>query len=287
MMRIIVFVLITSVMAGCKGEKKDHPQEPIGTSEISSIQDEKSTIELDEYDNEESRIVEGISEVILRNPSLEERNQDTLFINYNYFEKPLKNYQDSVNQFLAKLVHRDLWGEGACNFTDSTFFKERLNSFKKEYDQSVIDGYGNVIWSYEGNIQIDDSRTKIAELSYSYYVYAGGAHGSGAWVNVYFDKTTGKRLEPVDFFNDLDEVIEIAEKYFRKNHGIRPDDDLDMMGYWFDHNKFHLSENFSIDENGLHLYYNSYEIASYAQGPTDVNIPMKEIQHLISDKIGL
>jgi len=44
---------------------------------------------------------------------------------------------------------------------------------------------------------------------------------------------------------------------------------------------FSVNKNFTVDENGITFYYNSYEITAYSFGPTELFIPYNRINDLI------
>ena len=94
---------------------------------------------------------------------------------------------------------------------------------------------------------------------------------------------SGEIIELPDILIDgyLDELNNIAEPIFRKEKELTEDINLTEAGFWFDDDKFGVSNNFTIGKDGLTFYYNSYEITSYAYGPTELFIPYKSIKKLI------
>ena len=69
----------------------------------------------------------------------------------------------------------------------------------------------------------------------------------------------------------------IVEKAFIKAWGGEDWDFTPRSG------DFKLSENFSLENDGLHFYYNQYEIGPYAMGAPDVTIAWKEITKLLKE----
>jgi len=78
-----------------------------------------------------------------------------------------------------------------------------------------------------------------------------------------------------------DELNKIAEKYFRKERELKPDEDLEQAGFWFKENIFSVNENFAIAETGLDFFFNDYEVTSHAAGPTLIEIPYSELKSII------
>jgi hypothetical protein len=62
---------------------------------------------------------------------------------------------------------------------------------------------------------------------------------------------------------------------------LKPNQSLEGE-FWFDNNKFHLNENFLFTKTGITFFYNEYEIACYACGTTEIEIPYKNIKSLIN-----
>jgi hypothetical protein len=51
-------------------------------------------------------------------------------------------------------------------------------------------------------------------------------------------------------------------------------------GFWFEKKTFELNDNFAITDSGLVFFYNLYEIASRAEGTTELLIPKEKITNL-------
>jgi hypothetical protein len=52
----------------------------------------------------------------------------------------------------------------------------------------------------------------------------------------------------------------------------------------FEDEKFYLPQNIFYTDKGLLLYYNSYEAASYADGPKELLLPYKEVNEYLMVK---
>ena len=53
---------------------------------------------------------------------------------------------------------------------------------------------------------------------------------------------------------------------------------INANGFMFENDKFQLPQTYFYTPNGFLLFYNVYEIASYAQGNFEVLIPYDEIK---------
>src|SRR5690606_39895740 len=79
-----------------------------------------------------------------------------------------------------------------------------------------------------------------------------------------FDAHTGGSLEHKDLFTQ--DFLSYAEKAFREQYDIPQEESINSTGLWFEEDKFSLPINIGIDKEHVILVYNSYEVASYAEG---------------------
>ncbi|MBO6760471.1 MAG: DUF3298 domain-containing protein [Roseivirga sp.] len=64
---------------------------------------------------------------------------------------------------------------------------------------------------------------------------------------------------------------------------IPPTESLEERGYWFENDRFELTENFAIINKSLIFYFNPYEIAPYAMGPTELELKLTDFVSLIKE----
>lgn len=131
----------------------------------------------------------------------------------------------------------------------------------------------SVIWADEQLLSIESQRNE----------YAGGAHGSNRVDLMTVDLATGNLLSLNKAFKlgYESELNSLADAIFRQLNGLTLDDDYEANGFSFAGNQFALNDNFAFVKNGIRFYFNPYEVAAYARGPTDLLIPYKDIAHLI------
>ena len=80
------------------------------------------------------------------------------------------------------------------------------------------------------------------------------------------------------------ELVKAAEAAFRKQRELSPESDLLENGFEFPDNRFRLNDNYGFTNDGVVFFYNSYEIAPYAAGPSEVFIPYSEISDWLKFK---
>jgi hypothetical protein len=55
----------------------------------------------------------------------------------------------------------------------------------------------------------------------------------------------------------------------------------EFNGYTFPEDRFALNDNYGFSREGISFFFNSYEIAPYVMGPTEVLIPYDRIREWI------
>lgn len=138
-------------------------------------------------------------------------------------------------------------------------------------------------WFLERSIDILYNGPRILSLAVSDFTFTGGAHPNSNTEYVSLDLATGDRLGLPDLLVEGYEtrLTKIAEAEFRRQKQITPDEGLTEAGYWFEDGKFRLNDNFAVTDEGLVFYFNNYEIASYADGPTRLVLTMDDLEPLL------
>ena len=137
--------------------------------------------------------------------------------------------------------------------------------------------------SYEDTtiIEVYDIMDKIFTISINNYSFTGGAHGNqnSQFYNYLVDNGKEIGLEDILIDGYKQRLKKIAEKAYRESNNYMPNEDLTKFG-WFE-NKFSLSDNYAIANDGLEFFYNSYEIKPYSMGTTQFTIPYNKLKHII------
>lgn len=166
---------------------------------------------------------------------------------------------DAMNKSLQQIAD-----DFVRNYDD---FSEEMNEFTQG-------------WYYEGTSNVNVLNDTLISIALEESYYTGGAHGGSGKYFLNFDPRNGEQYQLDDFFVDgyVLALNTIGEKVFRKERELGENDDLQENYFEFPDNKFQLNDNFGFSPNGITFYFNSYEIAPYAAGPTEVFIPMEEIK---------
>jgi len=161
---------------------------------------------------------------------------------------------------------------------------EMSKIFLMDYDGARNDFPDYVIpWEINNTISVIFNANFIASFQSEFYHFTGGAHGNSGTYFANFDSRDGRKIHLSDLLlsDYKDGLNKIAENIFRREKILDLSTSLEEAGYWFADNKFSLNENFGIKNDGLVFFFNSYEIAPYSMGPSEVLIPYSDIKSLI------
>ncbi len=186
---------------------------------------------------------------------------------------------DSLNQSIKQSIF------------DYLFVNERPTSFE-DLVKEMTDEYEDVLasfpdyassWTIEINSDVIYQDSSFISLATTIFSYTGGAHPNSNQVYRTFDLTSGRPITLSDILvkGYEDELNESAEIEFRMLKEIPPNISLEERGYVFEGGRFALNDNFAIINNSLLFYFNAYEIASYAEGPTEIELKLTDYVNLI------
>jgi hypothetical protein len=70
---------------------------------------------------------------------------------------------------------------------------------------------------------------------------------------------------------------EAGEEEFRAERELGPEVSLEEAGFSFPDNRFSLNDNYGFSKEGIVFFFNGYEVAAYAEGPTAIVIPYEKL----------
>lgn len=109
----------------------------------------------------------------------------------------------------------------------------------------------------------------------------GGAHPNSVTTFFMVEARTGRRLPDPEIIRDIPGLLRAAEPLFRDVRKLSADESLNDAGFWFPGDTLNLPANIGYTPEGLVLYYNRYEITSYAGGSTEVVVPWSTAADLV------
>ena len=185
---------------------------------------------------------------------------------------------DAVHEFITEPLEPDGAGVTA---------KELIDEFFASYAQlqQQVASY-KLPWFLERKAFVVNNAPDILCLSFASRSFMGGAHGNATITFENFNPRTGERVELADLFVNGYEakLLMLAEARFRDVRAIEEGMNLPDAGFSFSENgTFTLSDNFAIEKDSLTFYYNAYDVAPYALGPTELTLSYDELDGLLKE----
>ena len=112
--------------------------------------------------------------------------------------------------------------------------------------------------------------------------YGGGAHPTSVTSILRFNTQTGEKIELYEFFTDTCSTTLCGKltKRLMDYVGVTTLDSLHELGY-LDMLDMYVTENFFLDKDSISFFYNTYDIAPYAVGPTTLTFSYDELKDYI------
>ncbi|WP_149206035.1 DUF3298 and DUF4163 domain-containing protein [Flavobacterium johnsoniae] len=197
--------------------------------------------------------------------------------------KNKKVVADSINKKVFAVIKEIIYfGEDSTKVND---YKSLSKSFIASYEE-MHQKFPNDTFGWEGKItgNVEFESEQIVNIKIDHYTFTGGAHGYQGFRSLLFNRKTGKFIFNKDLFKNEKEFKAFAEKEFRAKYHIPEKANINATGLMFENDKFQLSQNIFYTSEGLLLYYNSYEAASYADGPKEILFPYDKVKSFLKVK---
>ena len=111
--------------------------------------------------------------------------------------------------------------------------------------------------------------------------YLGGVHGMYGCFGVNFDAATGRRLQISDVCTDAEALVKAILTRLHEDAPMSPFENAEM---YIMEQVVQDTLNFTIEPAGISVYFNPYEIGSYAEGLFTATILFSEYPALFKDK---
>lgn len=190
---------------------------------------------------------------------------------------------DSINKKVFSVLKEIVYfGEKPY---EATTYDGLTKAFIDSYEALQKDFPGETMgWEATVSGKLKYQSAAVLNIEINHYTYTGGAHGYQGLRSLLFDPTTGKALTNETIFNDVAGFKAFAEKKFRAKYKIPSSASINSTGLMFEEDQFALPQTILYTDKGLLLYYNSYEAASYADGPKELLLPYDTIDEYLSLK---
>ncbi len=199
---------------------------------------------------------------------------------------PTSEYiKPEITDSVRKIIVNSFFGRGFNVGEPDTMLVRFEEEYFSEYVKQNEDWYelGGASFSWEKvvNMSVVYNSTYMLCLEYLKYAYSGGAHGmtNVAYDIIYLDN--GQLLTYANVFKkDAEEKLsEILTGQLRKDYSIPADISLSEAGFFVE--VVEPNRNIYVNGNGIGFLYNSYEIAPYAQGATNIFLEWKQVSELV------
>lgn len=140
-----------------------------------------------------------------------------------------------------------------------------------------------VVYALDVNTSILYNKPAAISVSIDYYINTGGVHPNSFARYFVFNPKTGKHLKLGDIFISGfdDKLNKLIDKKYRADKNLKDTDRLDgEKGFLFE-NFIKFNDNFLLTKEGINFFYNNYEIAPYAVGPTELKFTYKELEEIL------
>jgi hypothetical protein len=255
--RLLTLSLLPLVVTGCNNTTEALPEQEI---EFGMIDFQKSQSKTGTPCTDDATII--CATIDLSYPSVT--------------NSPTPDTLKDLNQYIVQLVLNS-------DFETPNKKPENIEQLAFIFFQEFMNAPESSDWELQQHIKVLSSSHQFMCLENSKNGYTGGAHGFQFTQLRCINPTTSQNIALEDIFiPGFDAALNtLGEKRFRKQKQLNDDSDLDAAGFSFEGNQFSLNSNYAITKEGLRFYFNSYEIAPYVMGPTDILIPYQEIKNLI------
>ncbi len=269
----IILVLFALSIAGCDMFTRTDKKETISKKPIEGENNQKNTFSayLTSFKKKSA---------LCRN---QKRQCAEVAVQYPFFKGKQTKF---INSEIQKRVKSSL---------NSVISEDRtLNVSVEKMAQLIIDDYNDFInefkdenekWDISLSVINTFQKNNLIAFSLELDADTGGAHPNKTVSNFIIDFKNNELIKLSDLVSNIPKFTSAAEKVFRKKNSIPKSKSLQEEGYFFEKGKFNLNNNIGISQNGITVYFNSYEIAPYAMGPTKIVVPFYEIKDILKIKV--
>lgn len=212
----------------------------------------------------------------------------------------VESKQDGVLLATGNYAEIVLSDDSATTFPNlNNTLKDYNNSWAENCEAAVADYAGYALEATETeNSEYTDSTSmevvradsKLFTLLGSSYINSGGAHPSHYFFALNLDVKTGHVMNLSEVVKDKDKLVDVIRNKVYEKY---PENKEEIENYFVcacasteDAFKTLMDEDtytWTLTDEGLHIYFSPYEIASYAAGDMDVVITEKDLPDFIQD----
>lgn len=173
------------------------------------------------------------------------------------------------NKVISSLNTFDTDHTGRTTITENiNLFNKQFESFKADFPES------NQVWEAQIDGELMFQSDEIISISITSYINTGGAHGNLNITFLNFNAKTGDLIPVNELFNNLEAFKKVVKPYFLRSIKDKEVTTNKIEG-------FTLPKNIALNDEGIILLYNPYEIAPYSTGIIEFIVPFEEINSFL------
>lgn len=204
----------------------------------------------------------------------------TIDIDYLQFTSQSHKITDSLNRLVTNYFGGCLLGSSDVKGKDlDQVVRAAMDEFVAFSKEDPVNAEG---WYFEGFSDVPFQNKHFISISIGCSGFQGGAHPNSEMKEMTYDLDNLRLLKTSDLFTDLNKVNDIAEEIFRNVNKIPDQTSLMDFGYDGFEDGFELNDNFSVRNNGIYYFFNTYEIGPYVLGPTEMLIRFDQVSDLLT-----
>ena len=221
---------------------------------------------------------------VYQNGGKDGKNETYCKVSYPVFSD--SDHAEAINRYLLRWIADSTALSSVPGDSVSITIEELADNFFAEYE--TVRKEFPVSWPYQfeltGSVLLN--RSGLLTVDLSYYAFTGGAHGNSYTEYFVFDTMTGKRLGLNDVFEEgfEERLNKLIDSRYRQMKGLSPTERLDGEKGMLFENYIHFNNNIALTGRGVSFFYNNYEIAPYAVGPTKIDLPYSELKVILRPK---
>lgn len=204
--------------------------------------------------------------------SAELYGEDALYFSYILNSAKIT---DGVDSDAAAAINKVL---GAA-YDDAAQYRDTL---KEDAYSAYLEGYALSAFSYSYKLVVERCDEAVISVCVHESIYSGGAHGIFSQTTYNFDTKTGKLLSVDDLSDDADALTEHIASYIQSDYAdsvTNNEPDLSQVPNLIENGQWYFTN------EGMVVFAQLYEIASYAAGMPTFIVPYDELDGFVSKSV--
>lgn len=155
--------------------------------------------------------------------------------------------------------------------------RQLVESFQAE--AANADEQARTPYELDANYSLTRPSTRAFSVVWEVATYTGGAHGDFYFVTNSYALPAGTVIELYDLFDDFEKALNLLSKTsYRQLAASLGDGMVEEMLLTGTKPEAENFANFALTPEGLRIYFPPYQVAPWAMGPQQVNIPLAELE---------